>query len=43
MLFQPEDLLKTLLAVLSTGLIGVEREFRDKAAGFRTLIFITSA
>jgi putative Mg2+ transporter-C (MgtC) family protein len=40
MLFQPEDLLKILLAVLAGGLIGMEREFRDKAAGFRTLIFI---
>ena len=40
MLFQPEDLLKLLLAVLAGGLIGSEREYRDKAAGFRTLIFI---
>jgi putative Mg2+ transporter-C (MgtC) family protein len=40
MLFQPEDLLKILLAVAAGGLIGMEREFRDKAAGFRTLIFI---
>jgi putative Mg2+ transporter-C (MgtC) family protein len=37
----PEDLLKILLALLAGGLIGVEREFRDKAAGFRTLIFIS--
>jgi putative Mg2+ transporter-C (MgtC) family protein len=36
----PEDILKILLAVVAGGLIGVEREFRDKAAGFRTLIFI---
>ena len=36
----PEDLLKLGLAVLAGGLIGIEREFRDKAAGFRTLIFI---
>lgn len=28
------------LAVLAGGLIGFEREFRDKAAGLRTLIFI---
>lgn len=35
------DLLKILLAVVAGGLIGTEREFRDKAAGFRTLIFIT--
>lgn len=36
----PEDLIKLALAVLAGGLIGLEREFRDKAAGFRTLIFI---
>lgn len=36
----PLDLEKLLLAVLVGGLIGLEREFRDKAAGFRTLIFI---
>ena len=29
-----------LLAMLIGGLIGAEREFRDKAAGFRTIIFI---
>jgi putative Mg2+ transporter-C (MgtC) family protein len=34
------DLLKLFLAILAGGLIGVEREFRDKAAGFRTLICI---
>ncbi len=36
-----QDLLKLALAVLLGGLIGAEREFRDKAAGFRTIIFIT--
>jgi putative Mg2+ transporter-C (MgtC) family protein len=36
----PEDFIKILLAVLAGGLIGLEREFRDKAAGFRTIIFI---
>jgi len=36
----PEDIIKILLAVAAGGLIGIEREFRDKAAGFRTLIFI---
>ena len=36
----PEDLLKILLAIAVGGAIGLEREFRDKAAGFRTLIFI---
>lgn len=40
MFFAPEDLLKILLAVVVGGAIGIEREFRDKAAGFRTLIFI---
>jgi putative Mg2+ transporter-C (MgtC) family protein len=35
-----EDLLKILLSILAGGAIGLEREFRDKAAGFRTLIFI---
>jgi len=35
-----EDLVKILLAILAGGAIGLEREFRDKAAGFRTLIFI---
>lgn len=40
MAFNLEDLMKVVLAVCAGGLIGVEREFRDKAAGFRTLIFI---
>lgn len=35
-----DDLVKVLLAILVGGLIGAEREFRDKAAGFRTLMFI---
>lgn len=39
--FVPEDVLKILLAIVAGGLIGFEREFRDKAAGFRTLIFIS--
>ncbi|MEO8216561.1 MAG: MgtC/SapB family protein [Acidobacteriota bacterium] len=34
------ELIKLLLAVFLGGLIGIEREFRDKAAGFRTVIFI---
>jgi putative Mg2+ transporter-C (MgtC) family protein len=37
----PEDLIKIILALLAGGVIGLEREFRDKAAGFRTLIFIS--
>jgi putative Mg2+ transporter-C (MgtC) family protein len=35
-----ETIVKLLLAILAGGLIGAEREFRDKAAGFRTIIFI---
>jgi putative Mg2+ transporter-C (MgtC) family protein len=34
------DIVKILAAVLAGGLIGFEREYRDKDAGFRTLIFI---
>jgi putative Mg2+ transporter-C (MgtC) family protein len=40
MMILEEDILKLLLAVLAGGLIGAEREYRDKAAGFRTIIFI---
>lgn len=36
----PEDFLKILLAIGVGGAVGLEREYRDKAAGFRTLIFI---
>lgn len=36
----PEEFLKALLAMAVGGAIGLEREYRDKAAGFRTLIFI---
>lgn len=36
------DALRIILAMLAGGLIGLEREFRDKSAGFRTLIFIGS-
>jgi putative Mg2+ transporter-C (MgtC) family protein len=35
-----DDLFRLLLSVLIGGLIGAEREFRDKAAGFRTMILI---
>jgi putative Mg2+ transporter-C (MgtC) family protein len=35
-----EDVLKLVLALVLGGMIGAEREFRDKAAGFRTIIFI---
>jgi putative Mg2+ transporter-C (MgtC) family protein len=37
----PEEIVKLFLAVLVGGLIGAEREYRDKSAGFRTIIFIT--
>jgi len=40
LMLHPEDFLKIALAIVAGGLIGIEREFRDKAAGFRTLIFI---
>jgi len=40
MVFLPEDILKIGLAILIGGIIGLEREYRDKAAGFRTIIFI---
>jgi len=36
----PADILKLLLSIIIGGLIGAEREYRDKAAGFRTIIFI---
>jgi putative Mg2+ transporter-C (MgtC) family protein len=36
-----DELVMLALAVAVGGLIGAEREFRDKAAGFRTIIFIT--
>ncbi len=38
--FSFDVLIKILLAIALGGLIGVEREIREKAAGFRTLIFI---
>lgn len=34
------DVLKIVLAIVVGGLIGAEREFRHRSAGFRTLIFI---
>lgn len=41
MLMEPEIWLRLAAAVAAGGLIGLEREYRDKAAGFRTLIFIS--
>jgi putative Mg2+ transporter-C (MgtC) family protein len=35
-----EDIIKLLVALAIGGMIGIERELRDKAAGFRTLMFI---
>jgi len=35
-----DDAVKLLIALLIGGAIGIEREYRDKSAGFRTLIFI---
>lgn len=40
MYLETEEVWKIALALVAGGLIGLEREFRDKAAGFRTLIFI---
>jgi putative Mg2+ transporter-C (MgtC) family protein len=40
MFFATEDLIKLGLAILVGGLIGAEREYHDKSAGFRTIIFI---
>ena len=36
-----ESILRLLLAAALGGLIGIEREYRDKSAGFRTLILIS--
>ncbi len=33
--------IKLLLSVLVGGIVGAEREYRDKAAGFRTILLIT--
>lgn len=40
MAIEIEELIKVLLAVGIGGAIGAEREFRHRAAGFRTIIFI---
>lgn len=42
MVLNMDDVIRILLSVAAGGLIGLEREYRDKAAGFRTLIFICS-
>jgi len=38
--FIPESAIQLALAVVVGGLIGAEREYHDKSAGFRTMIFI---
>jgi len=40
--FFTEDFLKIIVALVAGGLIGLERESRDKAAGFRTIILIST-
>ncbi len=40
MILLPEAIFRLLVAIFVGGLVGAEREFRDKAAGFRTIIFI---
>lgn len=40
--FQTEDIIKLLVAMALGGMIGMEREIRDKSAGFRTLMFISA-
>jgi putative Mg2+ transporter-C (MgtC) family protein len=42
MVLLPEDVLKLVLAVVVGGALGAEREYRDRAAGFRTIILICS-
>ena len=39
--FSQSDLIKILLSLVVGGIIGIEREFRNKSAGFRTIILIT--
>jgi len=39
--FSQTDLIKILLSLLIGAIIGAEREFRNKSAGFRTIILIT--
>jgi putative Mg2+ transporter-C (MgtC) family protein len=36
-----EDIIKILMAVLCGGILGFEREYQNKSAGFRTIILIT--
>lgn len=41
MIFSPEETFQLLLSLLIGGMIGVEREYSSKAAGFRTMILIS--
>ena len=41
-MFESEILLRLISAIVIGGLIGFEREYRDKAAGFRTMILVTT-
>jgi putative Mg2+ transporter-C (MgtC) family protein len=36
-----DEILRIVLAVVAGGIIGAEREYREKTAGFRTIILIT--
>lgn len=36
-----EDLISMLMSILCGGMIGFEREYRNKSAGFRTIVLIT--
>jgi putative Mg2+ transporter-C (MgtC) family protein len=38
--YMSEDILKLLLSLILGGIIGLERQYREKAAGFRTIIII---
>jgi putative Mg2+ transporter-C (MgtC) family protein len=42
MVLNLEDIFRLLISMALGGLIGAEREFRDKAAGLRTLMFISA-
>lgn len=37
---QPENVTRVLVAIVLGGIVGLERELRDKPAGFRTIILI---
>lgn len=41
-MFESEIILRLISAIIVGGLIGFEREYRDKAAGFRTMILVTT-